>query len=326
MSHPTPHRSSSRRRVSVIAGSVLAVVSLAGGTTAEATADATDLEGTVLRIGGAAVTGSNPIPSGRTLTPVHLTTTDPETADGDGFVLQAAIPAVRTKRFTVPGTPAEAVTFRIDGTVVATSVPDLRVTSLATDAGSVTAVVFTAGGVTYAIPRAAVGSATRTVADSAVGATTLSSIVTHQYGLLPVGASTQVGSAFVQQTQNTVPVGAGVIQTRTVLDADVVRGNADTEAEELVALGGPAATYAGREYGDAREVRATVNLRSGAIVSVDAVSFTSFGPYGSGSTSWLFDRTALAAAGATIADVTAVIAQVPTDHALTWHDLGFDAV
>jgi hypothetical protein len=57
---------------------------------------------------------------------------------------------------------------------------------------------------------------------------------------------------------------------------------------------------------------------------VNAVSYPTTGPYGSGSTSWLFDRAALAAAGATIADVTGVIAQTPTDHSLTWAQLGLD--
>jgi hypothetical protein len=320
-SHPRPAR---RRRSTLVAGIVLAASALAGATTADATPNATDLEGTVLRIGGAAVTGSNPIPSGRTLTPVRLTTTDPNSSDVDGFLLQAAVPTVRTNRFTVPGSPAEQATFRIDGTVVATSVPDFRSTSLQTDAGPLPAVVFTAGGVTYAIPRAAVGAVTRTVARSTVGTTPITSIVTHQYGLLPVGAVTQVGSAFVQPTQNLAPSGPGVVRSRTLHDADVVRGNADTVAEELLVPGNPAPVYGGREYGSPNEVLATISLRNGTIVQVNAVSYPVSGPYGSGSTSWLFDRAALAAAGATIADVTGVISQAPTDHALTWQDLGFD--
>lgn len=321
----SPHHNPSRRRgTTLVAGTVMALASFAGATTVGATANATDLEGTILRVGGAAVTGGNPIPSGRTLTPVRLTTTDPNSSDLDGFLLQAAVPTVRTSRFTVPGSPAEQVSFRVDGTVVATSVPDFRSTSLQTDAGALPAVVFTAGGVTYAIPRAAVRAVTRTVASSAVGASTISSIVTHQYGLLPVGALTQVGAAFVQSTQNLVPQGPGVVRSRTLHDADVVRGNADTAAEELLVPGSPAPVYAAREYGSANEVIATISLRSGTIVQVNAVSYPTSGPYGSGSTSWLFDRAALAAAGATIADVTGVIAQTPTDHSLTWAELGFD--
>lgn len=64
----------------------------------------------------------------------------------------------------VPSSPAEQVTFRINGTTVATSVPDLRPKLLHTDAGPITALVFTASGVTYGIPRTEFRLATRTVA------------------------------------------------------------------------------------------------------------------------------------------------------------------
>ena len=78
----TPHQSPSRRRRATLhAGAVISLASpasLFGATTADATPNVTDLEGTILRIGGSAVTGTNPIPSGRTLTPVQLTTSDPE--------------------------------------------------------------------------------------------------------------------------------------------------------------------------------------------------------------------------------------------------------
>lgn len=317
-------RRSTRRRATLVASTALVLSAFAGATAADATPNATDLEGTILRIDGAAVTGSNPIPSGRTLTPVRLTTTDPNSSDLDGFLLQAAVPAVRTKRFTFPGSPAEQATFSIDGSVVATSVPDFRSTSLQTDAGRLPAVVFTAGGVTYAIPRAAVGAATRTIASSTVSTSTVSSIVTHEYGLLPVGAQTRVGTVFLQGTTSSVPSGPGQLLGRTLLDADVVRGNADTAAEELLLQGNPAPVYTARQFGLPNEVLTTISLRNGTIVQVNAVSYPTSGPYGFGSTTWLFDRAALAAAGATIADVTGVISQVPTDHSLTWEQLGFD--
>ena len=50
-----------------------------------------------------------------------------------------------------------------------------------------------------------------------------------------------------------------------------------------------------------------------------------FGYGGSGAT-WLFDRAALVAAGATIADVTSVVSSAPAAHTLTWQDLGVDLV
>ncbi len=122
--HPRPVR---RRGTTLVAGAVMALASLAGATNADATPNATDLDGTILRIDGPAVTGSNPIPAGRTLTPVRLTTTDPDTTYTDGYGLQAATPPSRiTRSYTSPGTPAEEATFRIDGTVVATIVPWVR--------------------------------------------------------------------------------------------------------------------------------------------------------------------------------------------------------
>ncbi len=87
----------------------------------------TDLEATILRIGGSAITGTGPIPAGRSLTQVQLTTSDPETSEGDGLSLGVARAGFRVRGGArVPGTPAEEVTFRINGTTVAASVPDLR--------------------------------------------------------------------------------------------------------------------------------------------------------------------------------------------------------
>lgn len=323
MAHTLRHRPSRRRRAGVLVSTALALAALTGVGAAEATPDATDLEGTVLRIGGAAVTGSNPIPAGRTLTPVRLTTSDPNTFPADGYGLQGATPGSRiTRTYTSPATVAEAATFRIDGTVVATSVPEWRATSLRTDAGVVPAVVFTVGGVTYAIPQGGVVTATRTVANSSVGTTVLGGFRVYEYGLLPVGAQTRVATAFSQGTVTSVPTGPGGLVSRTLIDADVIRGNG-TNGEELMFSGNPAPAYQ-LVSPPGNEVLATVSLRDGTTAQVNALAFPIYGLYGYGSISWLFDRAALAAAGATIADVTGVIAQRPTDHALTWQELGFD--
>ena len=295
---------------------------LSGATTTGATPNATDLEGTVLRIGGTALTGTTAIPSGRTLTPVRLTTTDPSTSDVDGFSLQAAIAPVRTRRFSIPGAPAEAVTYRIDGSVVATSVPDMRRTQLQTDAGPITAIVFTASGVTYAISTQAVEAATRTTG-STVNTTPVTSIFTYAYGLLPVGAKSRTGDAFRQVT-NFGLLGGAVATRVTVLDADDIRGNADTVAEELAVLGEPAPRYPGRLNVQGAEVVATVTLRSGALLSVNALSYRETGAYLFVSTTWLFDRAALAAAGATVADITGVVSEASSSHSLAWQELGLD--
>lgn len=317
-SRPRP----ARLRAAVIVGAVGASL-FAGTPAAQATPNVTDLEATILLVGGAAVTGTNAIPAGRTLTPVRLTTADPTSSEGDAFLLSAATASFRVGGTTVPGTPAEQVTFRIDGTSVSTTVPDMRGASLQTDGGAIPVVVFTAGGATYAIARASTANVTRTVARSTVNSSTVGSLITYQYGLLPVGTQPQVGTAFSTQQYGSDVLGAGTTR-HTVLDADGVRRNADAFGEELVAVGEPRATYGGLIGTNGDEVLATVTLRSGATVTVPGLRYVINGPYGEVRKSWFFDRAALAAAGATVADVTAVVSSAPTDHSLTWQELGFD--
>ena len=321
MSHES-HRPSSRLRSVLLAGALVGFSVVSGATSAEATPNVTDLEGTALRIGGAAVPRNTTIPAGRTLTPVRLTTSDPSTFQGDGYSLAGAVAEVRTRRFTIPGSPAESVTFTIDGSVVATSVPDLFFTGLQTDAGVLPAIVFTASGVTYAISTQPVEAATRTTAEP-TSIRPATSAVTHAYGLLPVGAQPRTGDAYNRVTNFGTPGGAGVTRV-TVLDADDIRGNADTAEEELAVRGNPAPRYPGRIYVQGVEVVATVTLRSGATLSLNALSYRETGAYSYVSTTWLFDRSALTAAGATVADITGVISEVPSSHSLTWQELGLD--
>lgn len=284
----------------------------------------TDLEATILRIGGSAITGTNAIPAGRSLTPVQLTTSDPETNDLDGLSLGGAVPGFRVRGGArVPAVPAEQVIFRIDGTTVATSVPDMRATLLQTNAGPVTAVVFTTSGVTYAIPRTEFSAATQTVAPSTVNSNTVSTLFTYQYGLLPVGALPRVGSAFSENSSFGV-VGSVGTERFTVLDADDIRGNSDSLSEELVVPGEPALTY-GRTLGSrSTEVLTIVRLSDGSLLELLGVRYTRFGAYSYVENTWLFERATLASVGATIDDVSDVVLDTPVDHGLTWQELGFD--
>ena len=231
---PTP-----RSGALLVAGAVVAASALAGAASAQAATPVADLETTVLRIAGPPVSGTT-IPAGTSLTPVRLTTSDPETVAGDGGVLVAGQPEVRSKnpRFVLPAVPAETATFGINGVVVATSVPALRAAWLQTDQGPVGALVFTAGGVSYAIPQlnVSVGAVSRTVASSTVNTSTVTSLITYQYSLLPVGAQPRVGTTFQQSTYGATVLGSGTAPF-TVYDADAIRGNSDAAAEELVLLG-----------------------------------------------------------------------------------------
>lgn len=313
---PTP-----RLATALVAGAVMITSALTGAAAAHATTSVTDNEATVLRIGGATLSGATSIPAGRTLTPVRLSTSDPATTVADGTSLTGPVPEVRTKRFVIPAVPAEQVTFRIDGVTVATSVPELRATFVETDAGRVPGVLFTAGGTSYVIPRGPVAGVTRVVASSTVNTSTVS-VTTYQYGLLPVGVQPRTGTTFRQSTSGTSVTGTGTARY-TVYDADAVRENADAPGEELVVLGAPPSIYASR-LDTGTEVLATVTLGSGATTTVRGVRYRIEQSYGLGETIWALDRAALAAAGGTITDVTDVVSFAPTEHDLTWQDLGFD--
>lgn len=322
MSRVVRHWSAARFRVGLVATCVMAAAAFAGTSTAHAVTPVADNEATVLRISGSAVPTGSAVPVGRTLTPVRLTTSDPETAVGDGTIINGPVPAVRTSRFFLPAVPAEAVTFRIDGVTVATAVPDLRAHWLQTDGGTVAGIVFNTGNVSYLIPRGPIGSASRTTGPSTLNAAAIGSVITYQYGLLPVGSTARVGAAFVESTFGTSVTSSGTAGF-TLYDADAVRGNADAVAEELILTQPANPIDATRLNAPGTEVLATVTLSTGATVVVQGVRYRSNQSYGSGVTTWFFDRGALAAAGATTANVTTVVSFASTDHNLSWGDLGF---
>lgn len=284
-----------------------------------------DLEATILQIGGPAMTGTGSIPAGRSLTQVLLTTSDPETSDGDGFKLGVAQAGFRVRGGAmVPGTPAEQVTFRINGNIVATSVPDLRARLLHTDAGPINVFVFTASGVTYAIPRNEFQLATRTVAPVANATAPVGpSDFTFQYGLLPVGARPRVGFGYSESSVGQYHLGSST-GLFTVLDADNIRRNSDSNTEELVCVGAPAAFYTSLIGTRGEEVRAIVSLSDGNLLEVLGVRFTRVGSYAQVQKTWLFDQATLAEVGATVDDIAEVVWDAPTDHGLTWQDLGFE--
>lgn len=319
------HRSTSRIGVGLVAGLVLAASVLAGTSTAHAATPVADNGATVLRISGAAVRAGSAVPAGRTLTPVRLTTSDPETAPGDGTVINGPVPEVRTSGFVLPAAPAESVTFRVGGATVATSVPELRAHWLQTDGGQVPGIVFTAGGVSYVIPRGPIDAVSRTTSVSTVNASPIGSLITYQWGLLPDGAAVRVGTVFQQSTFGTNVLGSGTVG-RTLYDADIVRGNADAVAEELILTQPANPIDTTRLNTPGTEVQATVTLRSGATTVLRGVRYHTDQNYGSGVATWIFDRAALSAAGATIADVTGIVSFAPIDHDLNWPDLGFDPI
>lgn len=320
-----------RPAAAVVVGALLASTALTSTVASAAVTPVADLEATVLQLGGPAVSGSV-IAAGTSLTRVRLTTSDPEATAGDGLVLSAAVPEVRSvrPRFVIPGVPAEAATFRINGSTVATSVPDLRFVSLQTDQGAVPAVVFNAGGASYAIPRlnVPIGAVSRVVGASTLNTAKVSNLNTYEYSLLPLGAKPRLGVTFQQGTYGPDVTSSGSA-SYSVYDADALRGNADSTAEELALAdlrGLPANGTPFRLNTPGADVLATVTLSSGSTTTVRGVRFRVDFSYGEGLTTWAFDRAGLAAVGASASDVTAVVSYTSTVHALTWQDLGFDLI
>lgn len=328
-SHPLPPAHRRRRRTPVRGAVTLVAVALAAATvsgtvaTAQAATPTTDLETTVLRLSGPALSAGALVPAGTTLTPVRLTTSDPDTSVSDGASLTTLKAGFSSKRprFVVPDVPAEPVTFRVDGTTVATTVPDSWAVSLPTDAGTVPALVFTAQGVSYALPRrgAPVEGATTTLTAARLNKVGVTGNLTYDHGLLPVGAEVRNGRIFQEELSydRVLGVRTGGI---TVYDADDVRGNADTATEEVAV----------EDLSDVRfnttgiEVKATVSLHGGGTATVRAVRYDLPMGYGSVRTTWVFERAALAAAGRDVGDVTGVLSSSPTDYDLTWSQLGID--
>ncbi len=308
-----PHRG--RLGAALTASALLAAAMAIGAPSVQATAGVVDLETTALRLSGGPITAGSVIPAGVTLTPVNLTTADPETSFNDGASLGIPRPEVRIPRLRVviPASAGEEATLRIDGVTVASRVPEFRVVTLQTDQGQVTSAIFTVGGVTYAIPRqgALVPGVTGTVAPTRV-VSTPGDLSTAQYGLLPVGAQPRSGSMF----RVAAFTGTTSIITTTVFDADNIRGNSDALGEERLTS----------TFVPETEVLATLTLNSGSTVAVRGLRFATSEPYGGVNTTWAFDRAALAAAGATIADVTGVVSFAVVAHDLTWEELGFDLI
>ena len=315
-----PH--TNRLAGAMVFGAVIATAVTTGASSAQVTTPTTDLETTALQISGSAIPAGGVIPTDRALTPVRLTTSDPDTATNDGLVLNGAVPEIRSRkpRFVVPAVPAEQATFRINGVTVATSVPDFRAVTLQTDQGPLPAVLFTAGGASYVLLRfgAPVGEVTRTVASSTVGTATISSLLTVPNGLLPIGSQPRPGTMFEQNGFGSTLLSSQTVR-RTVYDADTIRGNADSVSEELVVADNGATIWT-----PPTEVLATVTLTNGTNVALQGLRYEQFFSYGQVITTWAFDTAALAAAGATLAEVTGVVSSAPADHDLTWQELGFE--
>ncbi len=264
----------------------------------------TTLEGQVLKISGQAIGPSGTISAGTQLTKATLTSidyVDSGVANDGSF-----------------WTPGEPISLRINGTQISSTAPTGYATLVNTNAGSFTAIAFVVGNDTYLLPLngTTITGATNITSSSVLNGPgqAISNFNLSNYALVPENADTYTGQAFSQEMFGSQFLG-GSVQNLTLRDADGIRGNADSAAEEVIR---------GFFQPNAREVVATVQLKNGQFIAVNAVESLVHYSYGSSYATYLFDENALAAQGSTVADVARVVSSAATDHNLNWEELGFN--
>ncbi len=298
------NRSVTRRTLSAVG--IAVVVGLGAGSTAVNAAAGpavANLGTTVFKISGKTFGASATIPAGTALQKVSLTTDDPDAGP------QGVLGLNNDPSTLVTG---EAVTVKVNGATIATVFPGARATSLATDAGTFTVLVFSAGGNSYAIPRRGqeISAVTATTASSKLNAGAVSSIVTLDYGFLPVGAPARNGQAAVVNGEGATAATRAAV---TVYDVDDVRANSDSVGDEV-------GVRIWLRNGE--EVLATVQFADGSFGVVRGVRYVVTGSYGLYTASYLFESAALTSAGKTINDVQSVLSAAAATHGLTWSALG----
>ncbi len=271
----------------------------------------TNFEGNVFRLSGLTLGAGGKIPTGTTLEKVVLTTRDLEQGGNDGLSL----------------TSGEAANLLINGTLIATVVPELRATLLVTEAGSFTVLVFSVGGNSYALApfNTNFAASTHTSASATLNIGAVDQISPIQYGLQPEDANTYAAQVFSTQAFGSQVLSAGV-STVHLLDTDLVRGNAATPAQELI-TSDVGATVTRDVYSSTgssySESLTTLQFKDGSVLgaveTLQSLSYSGYTNFGS----YFFDKAALAASGHTIADVATVLSSVAFDHNLSWAQVGF---
>jgi RTX calcium-binding nonapeptide repeat (4 copies) len=261
-------------------------------------------EGFAFRLSGLTTGPGSTIPIGTSLQKVVLTTRD---------LLDGVTSAAQTNdaRGLITG---EGANFLINGSLITSVTPSFRAVQLNTDAGSITALVFTVGADSYAIPFMPLNNAidfdaaTVITSASTLNTQAVSIVNPISYGLLPEDANTYQAQIFNTQSSGspTNPPISTQVNTTTLFDTDLIRGNGEIQFQP--------------EY---TETLATVQFTDGTVLGgVETLQFSSFGGFVN-STNYLFDTAALAASGKTINDVANVLSSFAFDHDLNWNEVGF---
>ena len=271
----------------------------------------TTLSTTVLKISGLSVSPGSTITAGRNITTARLTTIDEDA--GPVGALQLNFDPYQLL-------PGEALSVLINGQQVASQLPALFATSIVTNAGTFTVLAFSVGGDTYLLPRTGVNAAaiTSLVQPAVLNSVTASIPAAADYGFIPENANTFTGQAYTVTKGSFGDPGTGAVTSGKIYDADRIRGNSDSDGEEV-------GTGALSRIGEAQEIRAVLTFKDGtALANVEGVVKTLNGAYGYSQSTYLFNEADLAAAGKTLSDISSVASTAGFDHALNWEELGFD--
>ena len=260
-------------------------------------------EGFAFKLSGLITGSGSTIPLGTTLEKVVLTTRD---------LLAGATSAEQTND-AVGLTTGEGANFLINGLLLGTVTPTFRAVQLNTNAGSYSAIVFTIGTDSYAIPLPGANFTAASIITSAsvVNTPTVPVINPISFGLLPEDANTYTAQAF--STQDFGGPAGGLpdfseLTTVTLYDTDLIRGNGEVQRTAFV------------------ETLATLQFKDGTVLGgVETLQTGGYSGYVTAFT-YLFDKAALAASGHSIADVAAVLGSFATDHDLNWNEAGFSFV
>ncbi len=271
----------------------------------------TTLSTTVLKISGLTVTAGSTITAGQNITTARLTTIDED---------QGPIGALQLNLDPYQLLAGEALSILINGQQVAAQLPALFSTSIVTNAGTFTVLAFSVGGDTYLLPRTGVNTAaiTSLTQPAVLNSVTSTIPAAADYGFIPENANTFTGQAFTLTKGGFGDVGTGAVTSGNIYDADRIRGNSDSDGEEM-------GTGSLSRIGEAQEIRASLTFKDGtALANVEGVVNTITGAFGYSQSTYLFNEADLAAAGKTLADIANVSSTVSFDHALNWEELGFD--
>lgn len=255
-----------------------------------------NFEGFAFKLSGLFTASGSTIPTGTSLQKVVLTTRDMLTGASSAEQISDAFGL----------TTGESANFQINGTLLTNVTPTFRAVQLNTNAGSFTALVFTVGGDSYAIPLpgANFNAATIITAASVVNTPTVPSFNSISYGLLPEDANTSTAKAFSTQDFGGPPDFSEVTNA-TLYDTDLIRGNGELQPTPY------------------EETLTTIQFKDGTILGgVETLQVGGYSGYVT-AFNYLFDKAALAASGHTIADVANVLGSFAFDHDLNWDEAGF---